>query len=111
MQKYKIIISSCAENDLKEIVIHFIEVNPEYAKDLLIKIKSKIFELREFPEQGKVVPELEQQGIIKYRQILEGNYRIIYSVKKFEVHVLVVVDSRRELEKILMTKLTEISEK
>jgi len=110
MQKYKIIISSFTENDLKEIVKYFIEVNLEYAKDLLIKIKSKIFELREFLERGKVVPELEQQGIIKYRQILEGNYRIIYSVKKYEVNVLVVVDSRRELEKILMTKLTEISE-
>ena len=42
--------------------------------------------------------------------MLEGNYRIIYSVKKLEVNVLIVVDSRRELEKILMTKLTEISE-
>ncbi len=110
MQKYKIIISCFAENDLKEIINYFIEVNPEYAIDLLLKIKSKIFALREFPERGKVVPELEQQGIIKYRQILEGNYRIIYSVKKLEVNVLVVVDSRRELEKILMTKLTEISE-
>ena len=110
MENYKIIISSFAENDLKEIVNYFIDVNQEYAKNLLINIKSKVFELREFPERGKVVPELEQQGIIKYRQILEGNYRIIYSVKKFEVNVLIVVDSRRELEKILMTKLTEISE-
>jgi len=110
MQEYKIIISSFAENDLKEILNYFIDINQKYAKSLLIKIKSKVFELREFPERGKVVPELEQQGIIKYRQMLEGNYRIIYSVKKLEVNILIVVDSRRELEKVLMTKLTEISE-
>jgi len=110
MQKYEIIISRFAENDLNEIVNYFLEINPEYAKALFQKIKSKIFELKEFPERGKIVPELEQQGIIKYHQILEGNYRIIYSIKKLEINVLVVVDSRRELEKVLMTKLTEISE-
>jgi toxin ParE1/3/4 len=110
MQKYEIIISRFAENDLKEIVNYFLEINPEYAKTLFLKIKSKILELKEFPERGKIVPELEQQGIIKYRQILEGNYRIIYSIKKLEVNILVIVDSRRELEKVLMIKLTEISE-
>jgi toxin ParE1/3/4 len=110
MKKYEIIISSFAENDLKEIVNYFIEMNREYAKGLFLKIKSKIFELKEFPERGKIVPELEQQGIIKYRQVIEGNYRIIYSIKKLEVNVLFVVDSRRELEKVLMIKLTEISE-
>ena len=110
MQKYEIIFSRFAENDLKEIKNYFFEINPEYAKGIFLKIKSKILELKNFPERGKIVPELEQQGIIKYRQILEGNYRIIYSIKKFEVNILIIVDSRRELEKILMLKLTEISE-
>jgi len=110
MQKYGIIFSRFAENDLKEIKNYFLEINPEYAKGLFLKIKCKILELKDFPEKGKIVPELEQQGIIKYRQILEGNYRIIYSIKKFEVNILIIVDSRRELEKILMLKLTEISE-
>ena len=39
MQKYKIIFSCFAENDLKEIVNYFIDVNPEYAKNLLINMK------------------------------------------------------------------------
>jgi len=68
-------------------------------------------ELKRFPERGKIVPELEQQGIIKYRQIVEGNYRIIFTVRKNEVNILIIVDSRRDLEKVLMIKLSEISER
>ncbi len=110
MQKYEVIVSRFAENDLKEIVNYFFDINPEYARDLYLKIKNKILALQHFPERGKIVPELEQQGIIKYRQILEGNYRIIFTVRKLKVDILIVVDSRRDLEKILLLKLTEISE-
>jgi len=110
MQRFDVLISRFAENDLKEIVAYFYEINPEYTKELFNKIKNKILELKIFPTRGKIVPELEKQGIIKYRQILEGNYRIIYSIKNNHVNVLVIIDSRRNLEEVLLIKLTEISE-
>ena len=111
MQEYGINVSIFAENDLKAIVSYHFEKNPEYAKGLYIHIKNRINELKRFPERGKIVPELEQQGIIKYRQIVEGNYRIIFTVRKNEVNILIIVDSRRDLEKVLMIKLSEISER
>jgi toxin ParE1/3/4 len=110
MQHYEIVLSRFAENDLKEIVAYFYEINPEYTKELYQKIKSKVMELKVFPSRGKIVPELEKQGIIKYRQILEGNYRIIYVIKNNSVQILVIIDSRRNLEEILFNKLTGIAE-
>lgn len=110
MQQYDVIFSRFAESDLKEIIAYFYEINPEYTKELYKKIKNKILELEIFPARGKIVPELEKQGIIKYRQIIEGNYRIIYTIKNNQVNVLIIIDSRRNLDEILLVKLTEITE-
>ena len=110
MQKYEVYISGFAENDLKEIVVYYYEKNQKFALNLYAKIKTKIFSLESFPEKGKIVPELEKQGIIKFRQITEGNFRIIYSIKENNIYIHIIIDSRRNLEEILLLKLTEISE-
>ena len=47
----------------------------------------------DFPESGRLVPELRNQ---KYREIIFGNYRIIYSVTT-EVKVLTVRNCRQLL--------------
>jgi len=30
-------------------------------------------------ERGRQLPELEKQGILSYQELIEGNYRIVYS--------------------------------
>jgi toxin ParE1/3/4 len=110
MQKYELIVSDFAEIDLKEIITFFSDKNIQYSIELYKKIKIRIDELEVFPERGKVVPELEKQGINKYRQVIEGNYRIIYSIKNTQVNILMIVDSRRNLEELLFIKLLKISE-
>ncbi len=110
MQKYELVVSDFAEIDLKEIITFFYDKNIQYSIELYRKIKIRIDELEVFPERGKVVPELEKQGINKYRQIIEGNYRIIYSIKNTQVNILMIVDSRRNLEELLFIKLLKISE-
>ena len=110
MQKYELIVSDFAEIDLKEIITFFYDKNIQYSIKLYKKIKMRIEELEVFPERGRVVPELEKQGISKYRQIIEGNYRIIYSIRDKQVNILMIVDSRRNLEELLFTKLLKISE-
>ena len=110
MQKYEIIVSDYAEKDLKDIIIFFYNKNLNYSIELYKKIKMSIAELEIFPERGRIVPELEKQGINKYRQIIEGNYRIIYSIKKVQINILMIVDSRRNLEDVLFKKLLKISE-
>jgi plasmid stabilization system protein ParE len=105
MVKYEVIISRFAEDDLQELIMYFYDINIEYAKNIYNKLKEKINDLKIFPKKGKIVPELEKQGIIKYRQVIVDYYRIIYSVTDNKINILMIVDSRRNLEELLMKKL------
>lgn len=111
MEQYEVYLTSFAETDINEIFTYYNEDNHEFALKLLGKLKTRVFSLKTFPLKGKIIPELEKQGIIKYRQILEGNFRILYSIKDKNVYIHSIIDARRNLEEILLLKLTEISEK
>ena len=53
----------------------------------------------------RIVPELQQIGILKYREIIYEKWRIIFKIDNTKVYVLLVVDSRRNLEDILFQRL------
>jgi plasmid stabilization system protein ParE len=105
LQKYSVILSKPAEIDLYEIIDFYEPKNRGFAIELYKRIKSRILELSTIPERGRQVPELEQQGILSYRELIEGNYRIVYSIVETQVAVHAIVDSRRNLEEILMKKI------
>ena len=104
-KNYKIIISRFAEDDLYEILDYYKSINFDFAKKLLRSIEDKINKLKSFPVQGRIVPELEQQNIIDYREIIEGNYRIIYAIQENTVIIHALIDSRRNLEDLIIKKL------
>jgi len=110
MKKYDVIISELAERDINEIITYYISMNMEFAKKLYAKIKAKILELSILPEKGRIPPELEKNGIHDFKEIIEGNYRIIYSIHGKSVHILTVVDSRRNLDEILVNKVIDYFE-
>ena len=111
MLSYELILSKAAEIDLIEIINYYEVRNKRYAIDLYRKIKSRILELSDTPERGRQVPELEHQGIENYRELIEGNYRIVYSIAGMRVAVHSIVDSRRNLEEILVKKILAHYEK
>ena len=104
-KKYRTIISRYAEDDVIGIIEYYFSINPEFSKQLLIAVENKICSLKTFPEQGRIVPELEKQNITDYRELIEDNYRIIYSIQEEVVFIHTIVDSRRNLEDILIKKL------
>lgn len=104
-KKYKTIISRFAEDDLYEIIDYYKSINFDFAAKLLVSIEEKIQKLKSFPEQGRVVPELEQQNIIDYRELIEGNYRIIYAIQEDTIIIHTIIDSRRNLEDLIIKKL------
>jgi plasmid stabilization system protein ParE len=61
--------------------------------------------LHELPARGRIIPELAQQNILEYRELIEGNYRIIYVIQDSLVVIHAILDSRRNLEELLMKKL------
>jgi plasmid stabilization system protein ParE len=104
-QKYDIIWAGVAENDLKEIIEYIATDNPTNALITLKKIKQKASSLYTLPERGRIVPELKDQGILLYRELIVPPWRIIYRISEMKVYVLSVLDARQNVEDILLGRL------
>lgn len=107
MENFKVIWSVDAKEDLVEI-IEFIKLDSiDTAKNTLLKIKELTKDLYFSPERGRVVPELNQIGISKYRELIFQRWRIIYKLSHETVSILMIIDSRRNLEDILFKRLVK----
>jgi plasmid stabilization system protein ParE len=104
---YEVRWASVAENDLLGVVIFIAEDSPVNAMKVLAKIKTKTAKLESAPMRGRVVPELQRQGISFYREIVIAPWRVIYKIEEDKVYVLSVVDSRRNVEDLLLARLLQ----
>jgi len=104
-KEYKVCWAEVAEEDLRAIIEYIHADNPSAAKDNLKKIRSKTSNLHSFPQKGRVVPELKEYGIIQYRELVIPPWQVIYRISEFDVYVLSVIDSRRNIEDILLDRL------
>jgi len=102
---FKVFWAETAEEDLKSIIEYIYADNPSAARGSLEKIKSKASNLSSFPERGRIVPELKDHGILQYRELVVPPWRVIYRISELRVYVLSVIDSRRNVEDILLEKL------
>lgn len=66
-----------------------------YAQVFATQIVEKASALESFPQVGRVVPESNRDDI---REILHGNYRIVYRLIGDEVQVLTIHHSARLLD-------------
>ncbi|HQJ95415.1 MAG TPA: type II toxin-antitoxin system RelE/ParE family toxin [Syntrophorhabdaceae bacterium] len=98
--------SETSENDLIAIVQYIADDNPHKAYEIFKRIKEKASDLRSFPDRGRIVPELLEQGITHYRELIITPWRIVYRVYENRVYVLSVLDSRQNIEDILLRRLT-----
>lgn len=105
MNSYSVVFSELAETDLVEIVNYYESRSRKFAVELYVKLKGRVLELARTPERGHRVPELERKGIEDFRELIEGNYRIVYAISGERVLVHAIVDSRRNLEEVLIKKL------
>ena len=70
MKRFKVIWTKNAELDL-ELIIEYIKIDSiEIAKKIFIEIKQERNKLYTLPERKRVVPEFQQIGIVKYREII-----------------------------------------
>ena len=107
-KKYDIVWSNIAERDLKNIVEYIADDSPPNAFKIFKRIKKKASSLYTFPERGRIVPELKDQGILQYRELVISPWRILYRISENSVFVLSVLDSRRNIEDILLKRLTDL---
>lgn len=104
-KKYKIKWSNIAENDLKKIIEFIAKDNVTNARKVFWLIKEKTAELYQLPDRGRIVPELLDYGITLYREIIVSSWRIIYRTTDDFVYILSVIDSRQNVEDILLGRL------
>ena len=102
---YKIEWAKVAENDLKGIIEYIADDSTANALKILKRIQQKASSLHTLPDRGRVVPELQDQGILIYRELIISPWRIIYRISEKKVYVLSVLDARQNIEDILLKRL------
>jgi plasmid stabilization system protein ParE len=91
----KIKWSPLSAERLADIVNHISKENPDAARKTAENIFTSIENLNKFPNSGRVVPELDDP---KYREILVGNYRVVYSVLSDAINVLTIRHQKQLLK-------------
>jgi len=107
-QIFEIIWARVAENDLNEIIDHIAMDSPANALKIFKNIKNKASSLFTMPERFQIVPELKDQGVMQYRELILSPWRIMFRVTKMKVYVLSVLDSRRNIEDILLKRFVNM---
>jgi plasmid stabilization system protein ParE len=103
-KKYKVEWASVAEVDLKQLIGYIAIDSPDNALQILERIRQKVSALYTLPERGRIVPELQGQGINTYRELIVGPWRIVYRISDTSVFVLSIIDSRQNVEDILLNR-------
>lgn len=85
-------------NDLNNIYEFIAKDSKRYAQILVENVQNAVSNLARFPLMGRNVPEFSH---LPYREILVGNYRVLYRFKEDQGQVIVmsVVHGRRLLKK------------
>jgi addiction module RelE/StbE family toxin len=91
----KVIWTEFAIEDLRSIHAHIAQDSKVYADRLIEKIITRVEQLETYPQSGRVVPEFNTESI---RELIEGNYRIIYKINPDFIGVVRVHHSARQLK-------------
>ncbi|MGD8833944.1 MAG: type II toxin-antitoxin system RelE/ParE family toxin [Desulfobacteraceae bacterium] len=110
-QTYQIVWAGVAESDLKEIIEYIAIDSPGNALNIFTEIRQSASSLYTSPERGRIVPELQNQGILTYRELVIPPWRIVYRISAKHIYVLSVLDSRRNVEDILLKRLAGLKQR
>jgi len=66
-----------------------------YAQQVVERIISTGESVNEYPESGRIVPELEEEN---YREKFVYSYRLIYEIGKESINILAIIHGKRLLE-------------
>ena len=84
-----------AFQDLKAIAEFIAKDSSQYARLFVVDIFQAVDRLADFPKSGRIVPELNNPAV---REIILGDYRIVYRLKTKYVELLTVYHGARLLD-------------
>jgi plasmid stabilization system protein ParE len=83
----KIIWSPLAIERASEIAEYIAQDKPSAAENWINIVFSKVEKLISAPEIGRIVPEIRND---QFRELIYGNYRIIYRIEKKQISILTI---------------------
>ena len=95
----RIIWTAPALSDLNKIADFIALDNRRAARHLARKVFATVERLQQFPESGRIPPELEAS---RYREVISGPCRIFYRVQQETVYIIHVMRGERERRKYLI---------
>ncbi|PLX50517.1 MAG: type II toxin-antitoxin system RelE/ParE family toxin [Desulfobulbaceae bacterium] len=84
--------SETAIRDLLSIRRYIVDDNPAAANNWIARLRTRAGNTVHAPLAGRKVPELCRDDV---REVIEGNYRIVYQVHNDHVTVLTVFEAHR----------------
>jgi len=100
MYPMKVKFSIQAKNRLDSIYQYYVDTGlRKVGRTNRSKIISRTFILREYPFSGPVDEYAKSLGL-DCRYLVEGDYKVIYSVQIDEVRILDIFDTRQDPEKM-----------
>lgn len=94
-----------ARRDLEDIVASIAEESPTRAVEVLDRLEHRAERLSTLGTRGRIVPELREIGVDRYRELIEAPWRIVYRAEAEQTIVLAVLDARRDLADTLLARL------
>ncbi|MDR0854088.1 MAG: type II toxin-antitoxin system RelE/ParE family toxin [Clostridiales Family XIII bacterium] len=105
VKKCTVVMTTNAKLEFKGIIATISADNKLVAKKMSTKIKDGMEGLQQFPEMGRIVPELERMGNMQYRELIINPWRLVYQIKEEQVFVMAIIDERRNFDDIILKKL------
>ncbi len=91
----KVIWTDLAIEDLKSIHEYVCQESRLYADRFIEKLISRVDQLETHPKSGRIVPEFHVETL---RELVEGNYRIIYKINMDCIGIVRIHHSARQLK-------------
>ena len=91
---YKIVWTEYATQDLQSLLEYIEQDSLNAAKDLAILINEKVISLEKMPYRGRVLPEFFYPPL---RELIIGNYRLIYEIKGKRIIIHGIIHGSRDL--------------
>ena len=83
-----------AREDLSQLIAFISVDSVTYAAVAADRILAALNRLESYPQLGRIVPEYQDASI---REVLVGNYRIVYRVRQELVGIIALVHGGREI--------------
>ena len=90
----RVIWSPLAVDRVSEIADYIAQDKPAAAEKWIDTVFSKVEQLKSSPEIGRIVPEISDS---QFRELIYGNYRIIYRIETKQISILTIRHGRQIL--------------